>query len=142
MLYVIVCYDFSSFFFSSRRRHTRCALVTGVQTCALPISGAPDVLEGPAGFGAAMSRETLDWDGLTRSLGAHWNTARMTHKNHACCGHTFAAVHAVLALRERYGLVPAAIAAIRLGTYGFALDVACHPDPVHDRKSVESGKRV
>src|SRR3546814_17952888 len=29
------CY--SVFFFSSRRRHTRCALVTGVQTCALPI---------------------------------------------------------------------------------------------------------
>src|SRR3546814_4935923 len=27
----------SWFFFSSRRRHTRCALVTGVQTCALPI---------------------------------------------------------------------------------------------------------
>src|SRR3546814_15259238 len=26
------------FFFSSRRRHTRCALVTGVQTCARPIS--------------------------------------------------------------------------------------------------------
>src|SRR3546814_10269402 len=26
------------FFYSSRRRHTRCALVTGVQTCALPIS--------------------------------------------------------------------------------------------------------
>src|SRR3546814_7540361 len=32
------------FFFASRRRHTRCALVTGVQTCALPISvgGIPD----------------------------------------------------------------------------------------------------
>src|SRR3546814_815287 len=30
-------------FFSSRRRHTRCALVTGVQTCALPIS-APQVV--------------------------------------------------------------------------------------------------
>src|SRR3546814_966333 len=29
------------FFFSSIRRHTRCALVTGVQTCALPIS-SPD----------------------------------------------------------------------------------------------------
>src|SRR3546814_15050810 len=27
-------------FFSSRRRHTRCALVTGVQTCALPICSA------------------------------------------------------------------------------------------------------
>src|SRR3546814_5831973 len=33
--FCVVC---SSFFFSSRRRHTRCALVTGVQTCALPIS--------------------------------------------------------------------------------------------------------
>src|SRR3546814_2311293 len=32
------------FFFSSRRRHTRCALVTGVQTCALPISRAPAVM--------------------------------------------------------------------------------------------------
>src|SRR3546814_7637492 len=29
----------SIFFFSSRRRHTGCALVTGVQTCALPICG-------------------------------------------------------------------------------------------------------
>src|SRR3546814_19114549 len=34
-------YTFSVFFFfASRRRHTRCALVTGVQTCALPISDA------------------------------------------------------------------------------------------------------
>src|SRR3546814_2006757 len=34
--YLVFLYIF--FFFSSRRRHTRCALVTGVQTCALPIS--------------------------------------------------------------------------------------------------------
>src|SRR3546814_7832234 len=32
---VLFCVIF--LFFSSRRRHTRCALVTGVQTCALPI---------------------------------------------------------------------------------------------------------
>src|SRR3546814_11512238 len=47
-----------SFFFSSRRRHTRCALVTGVQTCALPISpyllevfavGQPLEVRGPVG---------------------------------------------------------------------------------------------
>src|SRR3546814_8158164 len=30
------------FFFSSRRRHTSCALVTGVQTCALPIFHSED----------------------------------------------------------------------------------------------------
>src|SRR3546814_13363386 len=41
--FITVCISFSLvfvfvFFFSSRRRHTRCALVTGVQTCALPIA--------------------------------------------------------------------------------------------------------
>src|SRR3546814_3194220 len=44
-LFIVVCIVtvsyvvsiFLLFFFSSRRRHTRCALVTGVQTCALPI---------------------------------------------------------------------------------------------------------
>src|SRR3546814_10384429 len=35
---------FVFFFFSSIRRHTRCALVTGVQTCALPISMVLDAL--------------------------------------------------------------------------------------------------
>src|SRR3546814_10100877 len=37
MVYIV--YVFLIFFVSSRRRHTRCALVTGVQTCALPIYG-------------------------------------------------------------------------------------------------------
>src|SRR3546814_9598480 len=37
IIYLICFY----FFFSSRRRHTRCALVTGVQTCALPIFVSP-----------------------------------------------------------------------------------------------------
>src|SRR3546814_4115298 len=36
-VYFILVSYFICFFFSSRRRHTRCALVTGVQTCALPI---------------------------------------------------------------------------------------------------------
>src|SRR3546814_5241966 len=39
-MYIMIVYSFvifDCFFFSSRRRHTRCALVTGVQTCALPI---------------------------------------------------------------------------------------------------------
>src|SRR3546814_9099253 len=41
---------FFCFFFSSRRRHTRCALVTGVQTCALPILRAEaDMLRGQCG---------------------------------------------------------------------------------------------
>src|SRR3546814_19914048 len=58
------------FFFSSRRRHTRCALVTGVQTCALPIFDLADIVvtaqkraerlrDVPISIGA-MSGETLD----------------------------------------------------------------------------------
>src|SRR3546814_1407538 len=42
-----------SFFFSSRRRHTRCALVTGVQTCALPIAwGSALKVDEPQSVGA------------------------------------------------------------------------------------------
>src|SRR3546814_12635150 len=45
-------------FFASRRRHTRCAVVTGVQTCALPISATRDLTGKP--FEAALKhfRET------------------------------------------------------------------------------------
>src|SRR3546814_4659361 len=44
---------FGCFLFSSRRRHTRCALVTGVQTCALPIF--PRVWREPAADAPAPS---------------------------------------------------------------------------------------
>src|SRR3546814_5404508 len=61
------------FFFSSRRRHTRCALVTGVQTCALPISRAfsTDALEHRlqlVGRGRAQDRRY--GGSIQRSLGA------------------------------------------------------------------------
>src|SRR3546814_3526384 len=43
-------------FFSSRRRHTRCALVTGVQTCALPISPLSAHVTGPAALQRRLSQ--------------------------------------------------------------------------------------
>src|SRR3546814_4148142 len=55
------CY--SLFFFSSRRRHTRCALVTGAQTCALPISVAsriPHAAHGLVHTAAAADLEGTD----------------------------------------------------------------------------------
>src|SRR3546814_16679056 len=45
--YVLFMSEIEVVFFSSRRRHTRCALVTGVQTCALPISLNRAWLGGP-----------------------------------------------------------------------------------------------
>src|SRR3546814_3106100 len=50
-----------SVFFSSRRRHTRCALVTGVQTCALPISSVIDL----------RFAKPLDEELIRKTLAAH-----------------------------------------------------------------------
>src|SRR3546814_9424120 len=61
MCAMLVCYlYFCIFFFSSRRRHTRCALVTGVQTCALPIYG----------LDALSSQETLLFPSQEQAAGA------------------------------------------------------------------------
>src|SRR3546814_5474404 len=52
------------FFFSSRRRHTRCALVTGVQTCALPIYRRTGIAR--PGYGDSTHPNVLgvnEWDG-------------------------------------------------------------------------------
>src|SRR5881628_4019168 len=52
---------FLNFFFSSRRRHTRCQSVTGVQTCALPIFVHPRLARPPA------EREGYDRAAFARS---------------------------------------------------------------------------
>src|SRR3546814_4819743 len=62
-------------FFSSIRRHTRCALVTGVQTCALPISAD----------GATIGYGTLVW-------AAGGSPRRLT-----CVGQDLSGVHAIRA---------------------------------------------
>src|SRR3546814_3871235 len=54
------------FFFSSRRRHTRCALVTGVQTCALPIfgpNGANVIYDAVGGDYAGPALRSIAWEG-------------------------------------------------------------------------------
>src|SRR3546814_2297238 len=57
------------FFFSSRRRHTRCALVTGVQTCALPISDRMGGLD--RAFGRRVVGSETQIDEMLDEIGAH-----------------------------------------------------------------------
>src|SRR3546814_1741493 len=57
------------FFFSSRRRHTSCALVTGVQTCALPICLVREIMIAP---------ESVIVQPLRRTIGRARNGARST----------------------------------------------------------------
>src|SRR3546814_9065986 len=60
-VFLLLCF----FFFSSRRLHTRCALVTGVQTCALPISPGQAWGRGRSIF--LLRRRTVD-PGRERSV--------------------------------------------------------------------------
>jgi 2-methylcitrate dehydratase PrpD len=74
-----------------------------------------------------MSEEAR-WERATDGLGTRYNITQMTQKNHGCCGHTFAAIDAVLELRRR-GLAAKDIASLDVATYQAALDVAGNPAP-------------
>jgi 2-methylcitrate dehydratase PrpD len=93
-------------------------------------TGALDVLEGSAGFGAALGGKP-DWAKATDGLGTRYNITAMTSKNHGCCGHSFAAIDGALALRDRHGLTPDRIRRIRVGTYRTAVEVTGKPEPPH-----------
>ncbi|MBV6306797.1 MmgE/PrpD family protein [Candidimonas humi] len=92
------------------------------------VTGAPDILEGAAGFGAALS-DGADWNRALEGLGKDYNITRITQKNYACCGHTFAAIDAALAVRDAHGLAPRDMRKIRVDTYQVALDVTGNFSP-------------
>lgn len=102
--------------------------VTAGTGAASGITGAVDILEGDAGFGKALSA-AADWTRATEGLGERYNIQSITQKNHGCCGHTFAAIDAMLDLRQREPLTPAQMADIRVETYQTALDVTGNFEP-------------
>jgi 2-methylcitrate dehydratase PrpD len=102
--------------------------VTAALAAAEGVTGSLDVLEGEAGFGRAMGGDP-DWRKAVATLGEDFHITRMTFKNHACCGHTFAAIDGALALKERLGLSPSEIEAVEVATYRAGLEVAHYEDP-------------
>lgn len=109
--------------------HAAATGVTAAKGAANGITGALDILEGDAGFGAALS-DGPNWGRATDGLGERYNITRITQKSHGCCGHTFAAIDAVLLLREQIGeLHPAAIRSITVDTYQTAIDVTGNFEP-------------
>ncbi len=92
------------------------------------VTGALDILEGAAGFGAALSLNP-NWAEATRDLGTRYNIQVITQKNHGCCGHTFAAIDAMLDIRQLQTIDPTQIASIRIDTYQTALDVTGNFEP-------------
>src|SRR3546814_1053401 len=93
------------FFFSSRTRHTRCSLVTGVQTCALPIfaehripPGAPAIVAGlgkhrdrevsplnQLGGGILADANAEGWDDVAAGRGDRWRT--LVEPDAGCASH-------------------------------------------------------
>jgi 2-methylcitrate dehydratase PrpD len=102
--------------------------VTAALAAREGVIGSLDVIEGDAGFGRAMS-DGPDWDKALATLGRDWHITRMTFKNHACCGHTFAAIDGVLALKERMMVAAEEIERIRVGTYRAGVEVAHYEAP-------------
>jgi 2-methylcitrate dehydratase PrpD len=92
------------------------------------MTGTPDLLEGDAGFGAALC-ENPRWGELFKDLGATWNIEQMTFKNHGCCGHNFPAIDAVAFLLEKHAIAVSQIKAIRVGGYKATTEVCRYVHP-------------
>jgi len=102
--------------------------VTAALAAAGGVTGALDIMEGDVGYGRAMG-EGPGWERALATLGEDFHICRMTFKNHACCGHAFAAIDGALALKERMGVAAEEIARVHVGGYRATLEVAGIAEP-------------
>jgi len=102
--------------------------VLAAQLASRGVAGSLDVLDGEAGLGQAMS-DGPNWSEVGATLGKDFHITRLTFKNHIGCGHTFAAIDGVLALKERHALDASDIQRVHVSTYRPALDIACYVRP-------------
>jgi len=114
----------------SKPLHSGHAAETGLMAALAAeqgVTGTLDILEGPRGFGAAMSNNP-DFSRVLGDVNA-FNIRAMTFKNYSACGHTFAAIDAARELRAQHQLTAGDIETIRIATYAKALEVAGNPNP-------------
>lgn len=112
--------------------------VLAAQLARAGVTGSAAVLDGETGLGRAMgdrAGQGPDWAAALATLGQVFHIEAMTFKNHACCGHTFAAIDGALALKAQMGITADDIARVQVATYRPALDVAGN---VHPRTAAEA----
>ena len=97
--------------------------VTAALAAQAGVTGSLDCIEG---FGRAMG-DGPDWEKALATLGRDFHITQMTFKNHACCGHTFAAIDGALELKKRLALED--IRSVKIGTYRAGLEVAHYEEP-------------
>ncbi|HYF07634.1 MAG TPA: MmgE/PrpD family protein [Acetobacteraceae bacterium] len=91
------------------------------------MTGALDVLHGPAGFAAATSEDTGKWDVALAGIGKPYAITDMTFKNHGCCGHIFAALDAVRDLQREHGFTADDVQSVAVGGYKATKEVCDRP---------------
>ncbi|WP_431284749.1 MmgE/PrpD family protein [Humitalea sp. 24SJ18S-53] len=102
---------------------------------AAGVTGAPNVLHGPAGFAAATSDSTGRWETAFVGLDDWFAIERMTIKNHGCCGHIFAALDAVSVLRDAHGFGPDDIRSIEVAGYGATKGLCDRPEAATEQEA-------
>jgi 2-methylcitrate dehydratase PrpD len=99
--------------------------VTAALAAQAGVTGSLDCIEG---FGRAMG-DGPDWEKALATLGRDFHITKMTFKNHACCGHTFAAIDGALEIKKKLGLRTDDIRSVKVRTYRAGLEVAHYEEP-------------
>ena len=112
--------------------HLGFAARSGVSAALLAkhgLTGSDSIIDGPAGFFAAMTDFQDSIFDAFADLEKRYFILENTFKLYPCCGHTFACIDGGLILREEYNISPADIISVEVGTYQTALSNSGNPDP-------------
>ncbi len=112
----------------SKPLHAGRAAEAGVSAALMAREGVTGSLDVMVGFAAAMG-DKPDWERWLATLGEDFHITRMTFKNHACCGHTFAAIDGALEVKKRMKVGAAEIDKVEIATYRAGLEVAHYDEP-------------
>ena len=92
------------------------------------VTGALDIIEGPVGFGAAMSVKP-DWSKALKGLGIDYHITQMTFKNHGCCGHNFAPLDGILDMQKAHSFGWRDVRRVRIASYKAGTDIVNNAAP-------------
>ncbi len=116
----------------SKPLHAGRAAEAGVTAALAAREGVTGSLDVMVGFAAAMGDKPAFDTSVERglaTLGKDFHITQMTFKNHACCGHTFAAIDGALELKKRMQLKAEDIEQIDVATYKAGVEVAGYENP-------------
>jgi 2-methylcitrate dehydratase PrpD len=112
----------------SKPLHAGRAAEAGVTAALAAREGVTGSLDVMVGFAAAMG-DKPDWEKGLATLGRDFHITQMTFKNHACCGHTFAAIDGALEVRKRMQVKAEDIEQVEVATYKAGVEVAGYENP-------------